>query len=554
MFLTKANLAIFATKADPANTLAHFLQHDYFEQCISAIHEHRQRYIAPLVADLVWKLPADFHLLFGMIPAGLEELIFKYQRRHIWKRRPSEAYSILVEAIPEAMGHITHIGEYKLVGKCRNGRLADAPFSRSETEVRVPRPHPDINLFGEEISAELNRVIDGHPLEQKFETQIKRRLRCLNLERSLIEVAFDEGFVVVGNRRQPLTEIELELKAGEEAALYDFAARLADALPVRLEIMSKADRGFMLTADDHPMPVRAEALKFPADATLDVAIEIVINDALGQFVANWPALTETHDRESIHQMRVALRRLRTALAFVNRVLPCPEFEIFRAEAKQIASAFGPARNWDAFKALVEVGPLTHYARDKGFEALLTATEERRLTAYAIAQEVIEDPSTTRFVLKLRAFLARRAWRSALSGAELLRLTEPAKVFAGETLERLHKRALKRGRRPSQKPPEKRHEVRIALKKIRYTAEFFHFFFSGARPYVRAVAQLQEGLGAFNDEASATHLLRDIEAAAGPQAAKAAGIVLGWCERGTVTADDNLRKSWKSFRRTRPFWR
>ena len=86
------------------------------------------------------------------------------------------------------------------------------------------------------------------------------------------------------------------------------------------------------------------------------------------------------------------------------------------------------------------------------------------------------------------------------------------------------------------------------------AEFFHFFFNGARPYVRAVAQLQEGLGAFNDEASATHLLWDIEAAAGPQAANAAGIVLGWCGRGTVIADDNLRKLWKSFRRTRPFWR
>jgi hypothetical protein len=60
--------------------------------------------------------------------------------------------------------------------------------------------------------------------------------------------------------------------------------------------------------------------------------------------------------------------------------------------------------------------------------------------------------------------------------------------------------------------------------------------------LRAVAQLQEGLGAFNDEASATHLLWDIEAAAGPQAAKAAGTVLGWCGRGTVIADDNLRKS------------
>ena len=66
--------------------------------------------------------------------------------------------------------------------------LAEAPFSRSEIEVRVPSLDPDITLFGEEIAAELRRVIEG--LERQFETQIKRRLRCLNLERSLIEVSF----------------------------------------------------------------------------------------------------------------------------------------------------------------------------------------------------------------------------------------------------------------------------------------------------------------------------------------------------------------------------
>jgi CHAD domain-containing protein len=88
---------------------------------------------------------------------------------------------------------------------------------------------------------------------------------------------------------------------------------------------------------------------------------------------------------------------------------------------------------------------------------------------------------------------------------------------------------------------------------RYAAEFFSFFFGGARPYIRAVAQLQDGLGAFNDAASATYLLRDVEAATGPQAAKAAGIVLGWCGRGMGITDDNLRKVWKSFTRARPFW-
>jgi triphosphatase len=140
-----------------------------------------------------------------------------------------------------------------------------------------------------------------------------------------------------------------------------------------------------------------------------------------------------------------------------------------------------------------------------------------------------------------------------ANAELSRLTEPAALFAGKTLERLHKRALKRGRGLLQKPPEDRHEVRIVLKNIRYTVEFFSSFFESARPYLRAVAKLQDGLGAFNDAASATQHLRDVEAAAGPQAAKAAGIVLGWCGRGAANADDNLRQTWKAFKQTRPFW-
>ncbi|WP_162180416.1 CYTH and CHAD domain-containing protein [Methylocapsa aurea] len=437
------------------------------------------------------------------------------------------------------------------------GPLADGPFSRGEIEVRAPGLDPDIALFDAEIAGEVSRIIDGRPLEQKFETRIRRRVRQLDLGRAQVEVAFDDGFIIAGDRKQPLTEVELELKGGEEGPLYELALQVAAALPLRLDMMSKAERGFMLAAGDRPMPVRAAALRYPEEATLDDAVEIVTASALGQFAANWPALTETRDPESIHQMRVALRRLRSALAFFNRALPCAEFELFRGEAKRIASAFGPARNWDAFLDLVEKGPLTHHPRDESFTALLTAAEDRRLAAYAIAQGVIADPATTRFVLNLRAFVARRAWRSGLSGAELPRLTEPAKRFAAETLERLHKRALKRGRGLLEMPPEERHQLRIALKNLRYAAEFFSVLFGGgakSRPYIRAVAQLQDGLGAYNDEASAAQLLQDLDAAAGSQVAKASGVILGWCGRGAVIGDANLGKAWKSFKRTRLFWR
>jgi inorganic triphosphatase YgiF len=431
--------------------------------------------------------------------------------------------------------------------------LAEGPFSRGEIEVLVQSPDPDIALFGAAIAAELGRIIGGRTLERKFETQIKRGLHCLTFGTSLIEVAFDDGFIVAGNRRQPLTEIELELKAGEEAALYDLALRLADSLPVRLDVLSKASRGFMLSTGETPKPVRAGVFQLPAEARLGDIVELVIASCLGQFVANWPALVETRHPDSIHQMRVALRRLRTALAFFKRILPCVEFDIFREEARRIASGLGPARDLDALRELVEKGPLAQHAQGESLEALLTTLDDRRVAAYAIAQEAIVDLSTTQFVLNLQAFLARQTWRRTLSGVEPPRLTEPAAPFACETLERLHKRVLKRGQRLSQMPPEERHSVRIAVKNLRYAAEFFSSFFHGARSYIQEIGLLQDQLGAYNDAGSATRLLQDVAAAADPQAARAAGLVLDWCGRTTATADQNLENAWENFKQTRIFW-
>jgi triphosphatase len=102
----------------------------------------------------------------------------------------------------------------------------------------------------------------------------------------------------------------------------------------------------------------------------------------------------------------------------------------------------------------------------------------------------------------------------------------------------------------------RHKVRIALKNLRYSAEFFSELFGGlsaTKRYLRRIARLQDLLGASNDAASAAELCKDLEMSA-PQAAKAAGIILGWYGRGAKIADDKLRVVWRSFAHSDPFWR
>lgn len=432
----------------------------------------------------------------------------------------------------------------------------EGPYSRGEIEVEARGPEPEIDLFKEEIASELKRLAGGQPLEPQFETQIKRRVRTLDLGRGVVEAAFDEGFIVAGENRLPATEIELELKSGEPASLYELAIRCAESLPICLEPSSKAERGFLVAAGENPTPVFAGPLQFPAEATVDDAVTTIIGAALNHFLANWPALNPTHGAEAIHQMRVALRRLRIALALFKRALPSPEFETFRIDSKQIGCDLEAARSWDVMREMIEGGPLTHYQRSEGFNALLKAVEGRRCTAYAAAKALIDNPATSRFVLRMQAFLAGHAWRNSLGAGELSALTAPAQHFAAGVLDRLHQRALKRGKRLLRLSSAERHQVRISLKKVRYAAEFFSELFSARarkKPYLRRVARLQDLLGAANDAACAEGLLHDL-GTTGPEVANAAGIVLGWYGRGAQIADDDLQDAWSSFARNDPFWR
>jgi CHAD domain-containing protein len=255
-------------------------------------------------------------------------------------------------------------------------------------------------------------------------------------------------------------------------------------------------------------------------------------------------------------MRVAMRRFRSLLGLFHRDFPCPEFAAFRAEAKRIASAMGDARNWDVFGDLVRDGPLQAYPDEAGFEALLAATERRRQTGYAIVRSLLSDSSTTRFVLSVQAFVARRGWRNGVAGAELPRLTGQATGFAAACLDRLHRRVRKRGRHLLDLPPAERHEVRIALKKLRYAADAFGVLFDGhsaVRPYTRSVAKLQDALGNYNDMQMTLELAQALDSGTDRQSTRAIGIMIGWYGRGGRQGDAGLRAAWTRFRKADTFW-
>ena len=433
----------------------------------------------------------------------------------------------------------------------------DAVFARGEIEVRCPDGVPNLDLFEPAIRDRLKAAIAGRPLAAIFDTRFKRRTALLRHGHSDIELALDEGAVIAGEASLPLSEVELELKSGNLSDLLGFAAVLARDCGLSLQFEPKAGRGYRLAAAEAPRSQKATNLKIRQTTSFDDLVAAVIANALSHFVTNWASLRESDAPESIHQLRVALRRLRSALGVFRKTLQLPEIEDIRSEARRIASGLGPARESDAFRANALAGPF----RDgpdlqRGARPLLTTVEERRRESYSAARRLIDDPQTSLFVLAVQNLLARRAWRTAVESENLGLLTSEARVYAAAVLDRLRRRALKRGKHLPDMPDEERHELRIALKNLRYAVEFFGSLFGKskeARSYLKRVADLQEDLGAHNDAATAKAFIDSLGLPPDAETHFASGYLLGWYRHATLVADSHLAKNWKDFSRQDIFW-
>jgi triphosphatase len=431
----------------------------------------------------------------------------------------------------------------------------DGPFARNEIEVRSRDLAPDLTLFDNSTAAKLARILGDHPLEAQFETQVNRQTITIHKGQSEIEVAFDDGGIITGQSRVPLTEIELELKSGIEPDLYDLALQCAQSLPLKLDFVSKGEKGFRTCGKAGVASVKAETIRLRPRARIDEAATVILSNTLIHFVANLVAFRDTEHPESIHQMRVSLRRMRTGLAVFKKVLPPIEFDFLRTEAKRIASALGPARECDAFCETANHGPLSRDNCQVNCEVLLAAVRDWRISAYRNVAALIDNRSTTVFVLEVQGLLARLAQRNGLPDAGL-KPPPSTRKFARQSLDKLNARVLRRGRGFPTVTDEARHRLRISIKKLRYGGEFFGSLFDRPRKmrfYIDRASKLQDILGAQNDAVMAKHFLAKLSEASDGGTDRATGFVLGWYAREASVADGRLSGAWKKFKRARHFW-
>lgn len=300
-----------------------------------------------------------------------------------------------------------------------------------------------------------------------------------------------------------------------------------------------------------PTAVKAKPIELSQDETLEGAAAAIFSGALEHFLANVPLLQSSSAPESVHQMRVALRRLRAAIGLLRPVVAGPALETAAARAKALASVLGAARDWDVFGLALSGGPREAIGDDLSFHALTDALEALREQAYRAAHEAVSSDETSQFVDDLRLAIARRDWEAAPE----TRASGSARVFAAHALTRLRKRLLKKSKGLATLSADQRHLVRIALKKARYGAEFFESLFNDrkdARAYLHALGEMQDQLGVFNDMEVANGLLDQIDALT-PQAARASSFIRGWFAHAARQGVAHAERSEKRLKQLAPFW-
>ncbi len=162
----------------------------------------------------------------------------------------------------------------------------------------------------------------------------------------------------------------------------------------------------------------------------------------------------------LHNLRVAIRRLRNLLKAFRKILPQPEGRDFEARFRQLSKKLGPVRDMDVWMRTLKSVP----ARRTGqWRAFVRHQREMQKRMKQSLPGILHDPPTRALMSDFKRFLDHPTFRAADLSIAVLGAAAIRKSIA---------QAMKRSLPGPALPPRKAHRLRIACRRARYMAEFF----------------------------------------------------------------------------------
>jgi inorganic triphosphatase YgiF len=451
--------------------------------------------------------PKEFELKFELAPASLPALKKIPLLRELQEppKRTSEV-SVYFDTDKRKLRkkglllRVRRIGDRHIQTiKAGDSRL----FERDEWETEIAGEQPDLTLAS---GTALEPLVNGkleQGLKPVFETRVRRTVYPLADDGRAIALTIDRGTIATGSHSQPLCEIELELERGDPTGLFDIARELTQALPARLALASKSERGYRLLDGEQNAPVKAARINLAAGLNARGGFNAIAGACLKQIVENEAAVL-AGDPEGVHQMRVGLRRLRAAMSLFKELLRDPQTAALKTELKWLTQELAPARELEVLMQRV-VAPLKkRRARWEGLPLLSRELAKKRDAALAQAQAAVTSARFRALMLDIAVWLEAGDWTEPADDLMRDRGDLAVKAIATEQLSRRFRKIRKKTKALARLDERGRHKLRIQGKKLRYAAEFFSSLFLGKRAskrqekFVAALGRLQDGLGDLND--------------------------------------------------------
>ena len=432
------------------------------------------------------------------------------------------------------------------------GRVVAGLHQRPEWESATIANTLDFSrLQDEKLLALLQRTLDGAPLHPAFTTDFTRLNRQLQLgDGTQCQFSLDRGKISAGDKEALINEIELEIINGSPVALFDFARALLSHVPLRLAHDSKAQRGFALALGAASKPIKAKQAEINKQMSVQQGYIAIATACVQHLTANEPGFALGKEAEYLHQLRVAMRRLRTAIRLFSDHLDSAKMIAIVDELRWLSGQLGTTRDLDVFIEETLPPVTVAWPAHAGLAQIRHRVCARRDAAGAASRVAVQSPRYQRLLLDIGAWLVAMSNQTSdsLDASRTIKLAD----FARDALRRHRKQLIRRAEHLLELSPEERHRVRISGKRLRYAAEFFSPLFAAKRskPYIQELANFQAILGVLNDAATTKTILSQ---AADENNSEALAIMQAWVLGVGYGHMAHLPQAHSRFLRQQTFW-
>ncbi|ENX36346.1 hypothetical protein F889_00508 [Acinetobacter colistiniresistens] len=362
--------------------------------------------------------------------------------------------------------HLQRIEEDIYLGKC------------------TKEPELDLSLYkhNQTVQTVLRDVLGEQPaeLQLQFQTDVQRTFHVFEFAGSHIEVCLDDGEIRTPTDQAKICEVEFELKQGSAQSLIDFAKTWVDKYQLWLDVRSKAEQGNLLAIGKRVSPAtKAKSLILDTDISAEQALKLMIENTLNHILPNAAAIADgVAKADHIHQARVGLRRLRSALKHFSNWSAHID-PAWESQLADIFRALGQSRDYDAIQD--SVIPLVKEVCD--FDFPFPAKVDSNIA------QLLSHTQTTQLFLSLFSFTySEHQSKSKLSKQ------------AAKSLSKLYQKILKDASQFSKLEVEQQHRTRKRVKQLRYCIDFISRLYpeKQVQQFLNKLQPIQEYLGFYND--------------------------------------------------------